>query len=346
MRRITSLFLLTWLCWLPIIANADELLLLNWPDYLAEELINDYGKKTGNSVKTVIYNTETERNEIIISKAGQKFDLAFMDSRTALLFGQGGLLAPLPPALFENLDPRWKHGCGEWGLPYYWGAVGLIYRKDKFEQPPSSWRELMYPRPEISGHIGMMKENMDSILPALMILGYAPDTDKPEELEKAYQLLLEQKAAVITYEYAPTFYASADYRDELYLAIAFGGDQKVLNDYEKSPVWGYVIPEEGTAVWLDCIGVLQSSTQKTTAIDFLSHISKPENAATNALIMSIASPNIKANESLPDSFLQNVSIYPPADKINAQQRYFQLSKENLRLRSRLMQAVFDHKVQP
>ena len=74
----------------------------------------------------------------------------------------------------------------------------------------------------------------------------------------------------------------------------------------------YVVPEEGTALWIDFLVVSAQSTRKAEAYALLDFLNRPEAAARNAQHVNFASPNTAADPLLPPAFRGNPAIYPPA----------------------------------
>ena len=101
-------------------SQAEELILLNWQDYLADEVVQAFQLKSGHSIRSVIYDRDSERDEILSSPSGQSFDLVVMDSVAAQVFGENKLLKKIDRtkiANLDNIDRRWRQGCGAYGCP-------------------------------------------------------------------------------------------------------------------------------------------------------------------------------------------------------------------------------------
>ncbi len=315
------------------------MVILNWVDYLAPQVEAAFEAETGHTLKTVYFDKDNERDEILVSAAGKNFDIAIMDNVAVKQFTKSGALHPLPDALYDNIDEEWRSACGNTGLPYFWGTLGLAYRLDKFDSPPRSWRALMMPAPRIKGHIAMQTDSVDLLLPALKTLGLPMNTENIDDLKRAYHLLQEQQSSVLTYEYIVSYYDTAADKDDIYLALVFSGDQNSLNLGEPSPRWGYSIPEEGSSLWLDCLVILDSSDHKPAAEQFLAFINRPDIAALNAEVVGPATPNTPARALLDAGILNDEATYPPQSVIKNSTRYHLLTPETIGLRSRIVNAV-------
>ena len=89
---------------------------------------------------------------------------------------------------------------------------------------------------------------------------------------------------MLTYEYVITALRSQRHLDRADMALAYSGDQQVLNAVEG--VHGeprrYMVPEEGTLLWVDCLSVPSNSPNRALAYRFPDFLSRPEIAALNA----------------------------------------------------------------
>jgi spermidine/putrescine transport system substrate-binding protein len=319
--------------------KADELLLLNWDEYLADSVIEAFEAETGHTIKVVIFDSDNKRDEILSSSAGNQFDLVMIDSVSAQLFGKNNVLHSSNIEqlnILEKIDPRWRESCGNFGVPYAWGTVGIAYRSDKIETPPSSWSELIVPSTGLKGHVGMLLDQVDTFIPALKLQGDSINTENIEELKNAYIKLLNQKESLLTYEYPISYQEKMGNDSELYMALAYSGDQYVLNGDDEDGPWRYIVPKEGTSAWVDCLSIVESSLNKPAAKQFLSFINRPEVAAENASEIWFATANLNAIKFIDEELVSDESIFPPQQLIDSSEQYQILSNKNISQRSRII----------
>jgi len=329
---------------LPINASlkADELVLLNWDQYLAKSVVNDFHKQTGHTIKTVLFDSDQDRDEILSSSSGKTFDLAVMSTVAVHLFGQNNYLLPIDLHSLNsatNIDPKWRDSCGNFGVPYFWGTVGIAYRTDKVNKAPESWAELMKPSTSLQGHIGMMQNFIDTLIPPLRLAGASIHTGDIDQLKAAFHALQSQKPYVLTYQYAISFQEESRDKDKLYLALVYSGDHHTLNNNEKGKPWRYTIPKEGTSLWVDCIAVLSSSTKRKAALQFIEFIHRPEIAALNANTLKYATTNRAAMKLIDHSLLNDPSIYPSEKIVARSEQYRIVSDSNFRQRNRILRTI-------
>jgi spermidine/putrescine transport system substrate-binding protein len=325
------------------LAQGQKLTILNWEAYIADEVVERWQQLTGVEINQIYFDKGEIRDQILATLARQNIDIALVDETSARQFGAKGILFKQSNATISNLQyipNHWRAQCGAYGVPYMWGTIGIVYRVDKVAKSPTSWHDLLHPPPEYSGHIGMLDDHVDMLLPSLILQGESISTDSTTALRKSFTELMQQAPHVLTYDYVITYLQTGSRPDQLYLAMAYSGDQAALNAFaDKTAPWLYVIPEEGTLLWLDCIGVLTSSKNSDLAHQFINYLQRPEIAALNAQNLYAASPNSAALAIIDEAQKADSSLYPPQAVIDKSQFYTILEMKNVRLRKRITNAV-------
>lgn len=322
---------------------ADTLNLLNWEEYLSEAVIERWEAETGVTIQQVYFDSGDKRDEIL-AKPNHRIDVALTELISSDRFGERGLLEPIDAKLLPNLEhvpPRWRESCGVHGVPYLWGTLGIAYRHDRLPAAPTSWADLLQPARSDEPHIIMMEDHEDILAGALIYRQHSINTSNNDELKAAFELLKAQSPAVLTYEYAITSLRSQRYLDSADMALAYSGDQQVLNEVEgvDGEPWRYVVPKEGTLLWVDCLSVPANGAQRELAYRFLNFISDPEIAALNATDLGVATTNAAAQALLPADIRQDTTIYPPDAVLQNSQVYQPRPLEATQTRRRIISAL-------
>ena len=307
---------LWWL--LPGAAMAREIVMLTWEDYVAPELLAQFAKATGTTVRVVTFEDDGERDKLLVAANAGDFDLICINHTALGAYRASGWIAPVGAAEVPNLrhlDRKWFERVPDadgFGVPYFWGTTGIAYRKDLVEHELKHWKDLLEPAPSLVGFIAMTTNARDLTGVALKALGHSVNSSDPGKLKEAEALLLKQRPAVRNYNYelAVEREKSALVTGEIKAALAFNGDALQLQALEPRVV--YVVPAEGTALWIDFLVVAAQSTRKTDAYAFLDFLNRPDVAARNAQHVNFASPNAAAEPLLAPAFRGNPAIYPPA----------------------------------
>lgn len=322
------------------VQGSQTLNILNWDDYISESVIQAWEEQTGAKVRIVTYDDEIIRDALLTDSRQNQIDLAIVDSQSANKLAELSYLARLDDVTTDtSVEPRWLKQCGNFAAPYLWGTFGIAYRTDKVTSPITSWKDLFSSRADISGHIGMLNDFYAFTAPALLTLNLHHNTHKEDDLKQAYELLKKQAHDVITYEYAPSFLLNPNNQDKLYAAAVYSGDQYTMNELVGSEVWDYVLPEEGSFVWLDCWVIPIQSGKKMLAKSFLSFIGRPDIAAENSEELGVATVSRAAYELQSEEFRMDELTYPPKETFSRLLPFDPLPESNVRQRTRMFEAV-------
>lgn len=328
---------------LPIQLNADTLRLLNWDAYLAPQVEKQWEKITGHSIEIIKFDSDENRDALLLEAQRNNIDIAVVDEIIAERFGKDGRFVQLTEKNLpgsKHMGPFWRERCGKHAVPYLWGTLGIIYRSDKVKTPPTSWKAILEPADEMKGHIGMMNDHTDLLAPALFLKGESLNTNNTDVLKSVFTTLKKQTDYVLTYEYPVTFLESSPKANELYMAVAYGGDQVAINEkIGQKGLWKYATPEEGTVLWVDCLAISAHSENKKLALDFLEYLNQPEIAAFNAEKLHYATPNTAALPYLTNAFKNDSEVFPAKEIQEKSDLYEKLSNENIKQRLRITNAI-------
>lgn len=297
-------------------SSEKELVLYNWDDYMPESVIEEFFQETGYRVTQIYYETDGLKDELIYTTQGKGMDL-IIGSRYSFnkYADKGNLLAEIPPEQFPNK----KHIASRWldespkinskSAPMLWGTLGIIYRKDLVEKPVTSWMSLLKPDESLKNKIIMVNDVRDSMASALIALNYSLNSSSPKEITEAGRLLKAQRPYVKAYRYISLGENSELLTGAVHMTLGYNGDAMILQDYSDSI--DYVVPEEGTQLWTDFIGVFELSEKKEAAFKFINFINDPKRAAFISEELGTASSNVAAEQFMSKEHLSNPLIYPP-----------------------------------
>lgn len=342
MKKITTV-LLVFSLFLPTTILATELNLFNWEDSIAPEILDDYYEKTGTKINVIFYDSELSRDEIVASPRGENFDLIVMDSVAAQILGKNNILTAINEKdvrNIKNIDPYWTEVCGNFGSPYLIGTTGIVYDTTKVNPPPTSWGDLLHPAPENQGHVAMIEDLVDLLLPPLLYSGHNVNSEKTSELKQAYQLLVEQIPFVLNYTYSLTNINIEGVAENMHMALGYNGDEDSLNDITETENWAYIIPKEGTVLWVDCMTVNASSNKQEQALDFLNYLNEVEVSAKNTEYLYSPPVIVGVKQFLPPEMVEDTSLFPSYEELNKRQMHRILSDETLRQRKRIIDSLF------
>lgn len=315
-----------------------DLILLNWADYMDPELVIRFEQKFNARVKDIYYESDDHRDSMLTEADGKGFDLVMVNGLRLDLYRRRGWLAPLNEKEIPNLvhiSPKWLDAFNARGsaVPYFWGTLGVGYRKDLVPEEIRSWHQFFQPDPALSGKITMIKNARDIVGMALKALGYSANSEDSGQLAKAERLLKAQRPHVQTYTYVDLDEHSPLLTGKVVAALMYSGDALMVREYDSNIA--YVVPQEGSNLWVDYLVVLSSSPNQALARAFINFLNEPGNAAQLAQHVHYATPNRAAEALLPEAFRADSVIYPDASVLDRSEFYHSLSPRVIRKYNRI-----------
>jgi spermidine/putrescine transport system substrate-binding protein len=232
-----------------------------------------------------------------------------------------GLLAPLDLAKIPNAanvaprfrDPAYDPGS-RYSLPYQWGTMGLVYRKDKLPdfQESASWAVVLDPAAQ-PGPVVLLDSMRDLMGAALLLDGHSPNTRDTGELAQAGKRLEAARTSRLL-----GFYGSPDSVDKViagdaWVGIAYNGDAIVKLDENTE----FALPVEGTIVWVDAMTVPAGSSHQGEAQAFLNFILDAEVGAALSNYIAYATPNQASLPLVEEEMRDDPRIYPPESELES-----------------------------
>lgn len=291
-----------------------EVIVYNWGEYVDPEVLKMFEKETG--IK-VVYD-EFETNETMYPKVeagASRYDLVCPSDYMIDKMLQNGLLAELN---FDNI-PNAKKYIGadyyeqskefdpenKYSIPYCWGTVGILYNQTMVSEPITSWNVLW--DSQYADNILMQDSVRDAFMVALKRNGNSMNTTDIAELEAAKDSLIEQKPLVQAY-------VIDQVRDKMIsgeaaVGVIYSGE--AIYTQRENPDLVYVVPEEGTNLWIDSWVMLKNAPNKENAEKFLDFLCRPEIALKNFEYITYSTPNIGAKELIEDEAIKNSPIAFP-----------------------------------
>lgn len=323
-------------------AKAETLNLLIWESYISPKVIADFEAKTGISIHQTYYDSSDKRDEILTAPEN-RIDLVLVSEDSAGLFGKRGILEKLPDgriAALPEYPERFRSLCTAYGVPYLWGTMGIVYRTDKIAKPPESWQDLMQPDAALRGHVAMMDDYADGLVPALIVLNQSTNSSEPAILKKAFELMKQQAPFVRSYTYIVSSIQDPVFGKDLYMALAYSGDEKTLNDYAGQPgLWRYALPASGTRAWLDCMAMTSSTPHREEALAFLDYLASAPVAAENAASLDMPPTNPGALPLLPVEMQKEREHLSTATMIENGEFHTEFPSEAVQLRKRIFNTL-------
>ena len=299
-------------------AKSDvELTVFNWYDYIDPAVIEMFEAETGIQVKYVNFTTNEEMYTKIEAGAGT-YDVLFPSEYMIERMIAKDLLAELDVSSMPNFanvkeglknpsyDPENKHS-----VPYMWGTLGILYNTEMVPEGITSWASLFDAK--YAGQVVMMNSMRDTLGLALKYLGYSLNTRDEAELTAAKDLLVKQKQDKIESGYLLDETKDKMVGNEAAIAVVYSGDAQYA--IEKNDKLAYVVPAEGSNIWVDSMCVPKSSQHIAEAQQFIDFMCRPDVAQMNFEYIYYASPIQQVADGLSEEDAASATINPSEEVI-------------------------------
>ncbi|WGD31052.1 spermidine/putrescine ABC transporter substrate-binding protein [Ancylobacter sp. WKF20] len=287
-------------------ASADPLVISNWDGYLAPDAIKQFNEATGNSAELVLHATNEEIMGKLIAAKGKGYDVVFVSSPFAEVLHNLGLAEELDHSKLPNLKNLYPeattlaHDKGNtFSVPYTWGTTGLCYRSD-LTPAPTSWNDLLKPTDALKGKTTMLATDRWLLAAGFLSEGYSVNETDKAKLQQTRDLLIAAKKTLLAYD-DTTFYSKL-VSGEAQLVQAWDGWCNY--GITENPQIKYVIPKEGSDLWVDTMVILKASEHKDAAYAFINSMldGKTHRWAAENILYKV--PNKAAMEGLDPALLQ------------------------------------------
>ena len=316
---------------------SNELYVYNWGEYIDESVIEDFEKETGIHVVYDLFETNEEMYPVI-EAGGVAYDVVCPSDYMIQKMIENDLLAEID---FDNIpnidqiDPEYMERSkafdpeNKYSVPYTWGTVGILYNDKRLEElgvePPDSWLDLWDER--LAGEILMQDSVRDAFMCALKPLGYSLNSTDPNELEQAKDMLIAQKPLVQAYVIDQV--RDKMLGEEAAMGVIYSGEMLYLQELAEGKDFNleYVIPKEGTNLWIDSWVIPKNAKNKENAEKWIDFLCRPDIAKRNFEYITYATPNRGAFELLDEDLQQNKAVFPDWDSLENAEVYQYLGEE-------------------
>lgn len=307
--------------------HSNELYVYNWGEYIDDSVIAEFEEETGIKVTYDMFETNEEMYPIIEAGA-VGYDVVCPSDYMIQKMAENDLLAELNfdniPNV-KNIDPQYIESSksfdpeNKYSVPYTWGTVGILYNTKLIAEHgmpvPTKWADLW--NPAYKGEILMQDSVRDAFMVALKALNYSMNTENTEELQAATQKLIQQKPLVQAY-------VIDQVRDKMIggeaaVGVIYSGEilyiQEEVASQNLDYTLEYVIPEEGTNLWIDSWVIPASAKNKENAEKWIDFLCRPDIAKKNFEYITYATPNKEAKALLDEETQNNKAIFPDEEDL-------------------------------
>ncbi len=316
------------------IYGSDTLRLYNWGEYIGDDIIKNFQKEFNVKVLTEFYDS----NEMMYTKlkTGESYDVIIPSDYMIDRLIKEGYLQELDHDLIPNLsnlvdgvknlpyDPDQSYS-----IPYFWGNVGILYNhnnvdpKDVEEEGFNVLRNTDY-----KGQVYLYDSERDAFMVAFKALGYSMNTSDENEINEAYEWLLELSNTM-----APS-YVKDEVIDSMMngnkdMAVLYSGDAAMIIDENED--MSFYMPENGTNWWVDGMVIPANSENPLLAHEFINYILSYDASYNNSETVGYASTHKDVLKEMSETYYDGNEAYLPRTN-NAGDEIF---KDNQTLKEKL-----------
>ena len=312
------------------VMNGEKLVVYNWGEYIDPEVLTMFEEETGIDI---VYE-EFETNEILypkISSGAIAYDVICPSDYMIQRMIENDLLSEINFDNIPNLKNIGKQYLeqsrqfdpeNKYSVPYCWGTVGILYNKMMVDEPVDSWSILWDPK--YKDNILMQDSVRDAFGVTLKYLGYSLNSTDLDELTEAKNLLIEQKPLVQAYVIDQV--RDKMIGNEAALGVIYSGE--AIYTQKENPNLEYVIPKEGSNIWIDSWVIPKNAEHKENAEKFINFLCRPDIALMNFEYITYSTPNEAARELIEDEAIRNSEIaFPDLSKYDNLETFQYLGTE-------------------
>ena len=285
-------------------------------EYLGENVISDFEKQYG--VRVIVENFDS--NEMMYTKlmAGDRYDVIIPSDYMIERLMNENFLQPLDKSMIPNMENMSDAVLGmsydpdnTYSIPYFWGSVGLVYNHENVDPAvieSEGWEVLR--NTDYAGHIYIYDSERDSFMMAFKALGYSMNTEDPNEINDAYEWLLQMNNTM-----SPVYVTDEvidgmmnGYKD---IAVVYSGDAAVVLDENED--MSFYMPSQGTNIWCDAMVIPANAENPKLAHEFINYMLTYEAAFDNTETVGYTSPNAEVFEEMTtseDLYAENAAYLP------------------------------------
>lgn len=281
--------------------EGQTLHIYNWGEYTGENIIGDFEEETGATV--VMENFDSNEQMHIKVANGESYDLLVPSDYMIQRLIEEDLLQKLDKSKLTCMDKLADAVKGlpydpnnDYSVPYFWGTVGIVYDKNKVDIEDLEREGYnIFLDEKYKGDVYLYDSERDSFMMALKALGYSMNTENEQELQEAYEWLVQcvetMDTEIVTDEIIDNM---AQGRKAL--GLIYSGDASYV--MAENEDMGYFMPETGTNLWSDAMVIPKNAKNPDLAHAFINYASDYDGAYDNSSYVGYTSANQEVMDTL------------------------------------------------
>lgn len=277
-------------------ADAGEVVVYNWTEYIPDEVLKQFEKETGIKVRYSTYDSNEAMYAKVKLTGGQDYDILVPSSYYINKMKQDDLIRELDLTKLSNfskLDPKFLNQTfdpnNKYSIPFMWGSTGIAVNK-KFIDPAkvSKWSDLW--KKEYSGKVMLQNDMREVFQMALHTLGRPGNSTKEEDIKAAYEKLQELIPSVKLFNSDSP--RTPFLMGEVHIGMIWAGEAYMAQAEDENIV--YIYPTDGAILWGDHMVISKNAKNVENAYKFINFILRPDISAEISNYVGYSSPVLQA----------------------------------------------------
>ncbi|MEM1288398.1 MAG: polyamine ABC transporter substrate-binding protein [Pseudomonadota bacterium] len=315
-------------------AEAREVRVYNWSDYIDEAILEKFEAETGIEVTYDVFDSnELLETRLLTGQTG--YDIVVPTGTFLARQIQAGVFQELDKDKLPNLSNMWGDieermavydPENAFSINYMWGTTGIGVNVDMVQErlgadfDYNTW-DLVFD-PQVAAQlqdcgIFWLDAPTEMVPAALNYLGLDPRSTDPGEIEQARDLMMGARETVQKFHNSENINALAN--GDICVAVGWSGDMLIARDRAADAKNGvnveYLIPGEGALMWFDQMAIPADAPNVEEAHEFLNFIMDPENIAAASNYVYYANGNEASKPLLNEDVIGDTAIYPDEDTV-------------------------------
>ena len=285
-----------------------------WANYTDDGLTAAFTELTGIPVVVDIFDS----NEVMLTRlqagGGDAYSLIYPSDYMVSEMIDLGLLSELDQSRItglDNLKAQWQNPAYDpnnaHSVPFCWGTTGLLFNREVTPGEPVDWNFLWENQEALSRRITMLDDMRETLGATLKSLGYSYNSSDPNEIQAAYNRLLELRPHIAAFK--TTGFENELLGGDLSVSMAYSSDAIALT-LEDDRI-EYIIPASGASLWTDTLAIPTTAPNVDAAYQWINFMLDPEVASAAVERLFFATANQAAFDRLPAEIQSNEDLYPP-----------------------------------
>lgn len=293
--------------------TSKDLYIYTWSSYTDQPLLDRFQKETGFRAVADVFDSNEAMLARLQAGGGGAYSIIYPSDYMVQKMAEAGLLEKLDFSRINGIDrlfPQFQNPIYDPGnqhsVPLSWGTTGLIYNTKKVKQAPEDWNYLWENHRQLSKRMTLLNDVREVMGAALKTLGYSYNSTDPQQIQQAYQKLMELKPSIASF--TSDAWRPQVLSGDLLVAMCYSSDANEV--MEENEDLQYVVPQSGSSLWMDTLAIPTTAANLEGAYAWINFMLQPDVAAQICQRLSFATPNKAAFNVLPTEVKENQSLFP------------------------------------